>query len=170
MSVAGAVLLIYDHVLTLNIEVGLIWSARWSVAKVLYFMVAYLGFSASIFIFGTMLVAHFLQVVRALCKLVVLIFRTWVIFGRRKMLGIGLIVSWAVIAVVVLSILIYNIEQIKYIPDPTPGSQGCLLIEGAGRIVLVNFVLFTGIDSGMTMYHGRKHFRTSSSNIVVTLY
>ncbi|KAF8488993.1 hypothetical protein JB92DRAFT_2836179 [Gautieria morchelliformis] len=83
-SVAGAMLLTYDHMLTLDVEVGFIWSARWSVAK--------------------MLVTHTTpQVVRAFCKLakasdadlaptVVLILRTWTIFGRRKMLGIGLIV------------------------------------------------------------------------------
>ncbi|KAF8500020.1 hypothetical protein JB92DRAFT_2980302, partial [Gautieria morchelliformis] len=54
-NVAGAMLLIYDHMLTLDVEVGFIWSARWSVAKVLYLMVGYLGFSVSIVLFGSRL-------------------------------------------------------------------------------------------------------------------
>ncbi|KAF8520697.1 hypothetical protein JB92DRAFT_2894438 [Gautieria morchelliformis] len=154
--------------LTLDIEVGFIWSTRWSVAKVLYLMVAYLSISVSIVIFGSyagniyhpssctsilqaseMLLACLMCVGES-----VLIFRAWTVFGRRKMLGIGLVVSSAATVVVVLSIMIYNI------PDPTPGTQRCLLIEGAGRIAFVDFVIHTGIDS----------VRTSSSNIVVTLY
>ncbi|KAF8497336.1 hypothetical protein JB92DRAFT_2987331 [Gautieria morchelliformis] len=183
MSVAGAVLLTYDHILTLDVEVGFIWSARWSVAKVLYLMVAYLSFSASIVMSGshagilyhpssctgTAQASEMLLACLMCIGELVLIFRTWVIFGRRKMLGIGLTLSSAATIVVVLSITIYGIEQMKYIPDPTPGSQGSLLIEGAGRYIFVDFIIFTGIDSGMTMYHGRKHFRTSSSNIVVTI-
>ncbi|KAF8497339.1 hypothetical protein JB92DRAFT_2987347 [Gautieria morchelliformis] len=173
--------------LTLDVEVGFMWSAQWSVAKVLYLMVAYLGFSVSIVIFGSYAAKPYLpstctinlqanEMLLACLMCVgelILIFRTWVIFGRRKTLGISLIVSSAVIAVVVLSIMIYSIEKIKYISDPTPGTQRCLLIKGAGRIAFVDFVILTGIDSvilGMTMYHARKHFRICSSNIVVTLY
>ncbi|KAF8520702.1 hypothetical protein JB92DRAFT_3141433 [Gautieria morchelliformis] len=186
-NVAGVMLLIYDHMLTLDVEVGFTWSARWSVAKVLYLMVAYLSFSVSIVIFGSYASSAYLPssctMNRQACEMLlaclmcigelILIFRTWVIFGRRKMLGIGLIVSSAATVALVLSIMVYSFEQIKYIPDPNPDRRRCLLIEGAGRIGFVNFVIFTGIDSvivGMTMYHGRQHFRTSSSNIVVTLY
>jgi hypothetical protein len=41
--------------LTLDIEVGFIWSARWSVPKVLYIMVAYLGLLISMVVPGNCL-------------------------------------------------------------------------------------------------------------------
>lgn len=33
--------LLYDHLLTFSVEVGLIWAARWSVPKVLFLLLRY---------------------------------------------------------------------------------------------------------------------------------
>jgi len=42
VSLAGLVLMLYDHVLTFDEEVRLIWSARWTLPKVLFLLIRYL--------------------------------------------------------------------------------------------------------------------------------
>ncbi|KAK0463038.1 uncharacterized protein EV420DRAFT_1151393 [Desarmillaria tabescens] len=41
LSGAGLVVLLYDHILTFPAEVELIWTARWSVPKVLFLLIRY---------------------------------------------------------------------------------------------------------------------------------
>jgi hypothetical protein len=79
----------------------------------------------------------------------VLIFRTWVIFGRRKMLGIGLIVSSAATFVVVLSIMVYSIIQIKCMSDLRFFSMS-----------LIDFRRYSRPDAWQSTLHFNRRFRS----------
>ncbi|KAF8488992.1 hypothetical protein JB92DRAFT_3014860, partial [Gautieria morchelliformis] len=182
-SVAGYAMLIYDHFLTLDIEVELMWPAPWSVSKDLYIILAYLGFLTSAFIPGSyhspstctaMLKAH---VVMIACILIiselVLVFRTWAILGKRKMLGIGFIVTFVAAIIASFVLLAHSLEHVTYISDPRPNTRSCHLIKGQSQVTFVAFIIFTCVDSAiifMTLYHLRKHARESSSNLVARIY
>ncbi|KAF8520696.1 hypothetical protein JB92DRAFT_1888561 [Gautieria morchelliformis] len=200
---AGYAMLIYDHFLTLDIEVELMWPAPWSVSKVLYIILAYLGFLISVFNPGSclsrsqffpfinpiswtasayhppsictaMFKAHAVMIacIMTLAELV-LVFRSWAILGKRKMLGIGFIVASVAAIIVSFVLLAHSLEHVKYISDPRPNTRSCFLIQGESQITFVAFIIFTCVDSViifMTLYHLRKHARESSSNLVARVY
>lgn len=49
-AVAGATLFIYDYLLTVNLEIELVWRSRWTATKCLYFIQRYLPFVGSVFL------------------------------------------------------------------------------------------------------------------------
>ncbi|KAF8476515.1 hypothetical protein JB92DRAFT_3102474 [Gautieria morchelliformis] len=184
-NMASIIMLIYDHILTLDLEVTLVWPAPWSVAKALYIMVAYMGLSESLVVFGSYNAYHTssctgwrkADTMLLACLMILgeaaLIFRTWAIFGKRKTTGIVAFVSYAATVVTVLWLMVQSLEQVEFIPNPNPGRERCILIRDESLIRFLVMILFSCIELvivAITMYHGVKHFRMSSSNLVVTFY
>ncbi|KAF8509583.1 hypothetical protein JB92DRAFT_2729836 [Gautieria morchelliformis] len=104
----------YDHMLTLELEVKLVWPASWSIAKVLFFATRYLVFAdvslnlcfhlapASIspklctFFF---LLSGSLIMLGILIAELTLVFRTWVIWGRDRKMALILLTTTLLLSV-----------------------------------------------------------------------
>ncbi|KAF8520695.1 hypothetical protein JB92DRAFT_2894421 [Gautieria morchelliformis] len=187
ISVAGYVILIYDHFLTLDLEADLIWPAPWSVSKFLYIILAYLGFSICVIIPGcyiayrspsTCTAIFKSHIIMMACLMAlgefVLVFRAWAILGKRKMVGIGLFVASAAAIIVALVCLVLGLDHIKFISNPPPNGSPCLLVEGESKITSVALIIVACVDSVilfMTLYHlRRKNVRASSSILIATVY
>jgi len=189
-DMVAVTLLLYDHILTLDLEVFFIWAEPWKVNTILYFMTAYMGFVE----FGLLVFADHTGGVAPsplICSRVykarvfllasgmavaefVLVRRTWAIFGRSMKVGVGLGAFWAVTVVVVLALIIISLEEVQFVPRPTPNSINCLPLNGASAIIFVDFILLVVIESvilALTLYNAKPHFRTwRSSTLTATLY
>ncbi|KAF8582169.1 hypothetical protein K439DRAFT_1351914, partial [Ramaria rubella] len=93
---------IYDFVLTLDLEIDLVWGTPWNVGRILFFLTRY-----SVYIEACMLVYWFIfwGVGIAECRFglclkktgtltlptVILIFRTWAIWNRDNKVALGLV-------------------------------------------------------------------------------
>ncbi|KAF9063499.1 hypothetical protein BDP27DRAFT_1232016, partial [Rhodocollybia butyracea] len=77
----------YDYFLTLSDEMRLVWPSKWSTIKVLFYTTRYCAFiDAAFVIFGKYFVTAYLE---SKHLLVILIIRTWAIWGRdRNIAGI----------------------------------------------------------------------------------
>ncbi|KDQ51715.1 hypothetical protein JAAARDRAFT_503028 [Jaapia argillacea MUCL 33604] len=51
-SIAATLIAVYDHIITFDQEVELIWRKRWSISKVLFLMVRYCGNGVIVAVLG----------------------------------------------------------------------------------------------------------------------
>jgi len=150
LTVAGMVIVIFDWLLTFEMEVSHIWQAPWNVKKVLYILSRYVPFVAIAIAVMIFFVSGEVVPVKTcrslfLCAAVLfyigeaiadLIFtlRTWVVCGRNKKLGIGLVVfyvaTWCVVILVPFGLYV---RSVVYAPSLVPRLVGC---TGQGRSTL----------------------------------
>jgi len=158
---AGAVYL-YDYILTLHLEVKLVWFSRWTYTKVLFLVVRYmtfvnvwLGFWNIVFL-GRSLEAcrttspvHIrLLVLGIILSEVILAIRTWAVWHRNRYVGIGL--GGLTIANVVVQCVMLEkyIPSFEYAPPPFPGWRGCF-VTGADGVMWVNFTAMAVVEAAI---------------------
>ncbi|KAF8532198.1 hypothetical protein JB92DRAFT_3091980 [Gautieria morchelliformis] len=153
---------LYDHILTLELEVHVFWPAPWSMIKVLYLLRAYPGFRRMWIVRGLLehhtwgvasspLICSRVYKVRVLLLVggmavaeLVLVRRTWAIFGT---LGISVGVFWAVIVAWLLS------------SRPAPEAMNCILLAlpTFGGVDFILLVIAESVILGLTLYNARVH-------------
>ncbi|KAF8496317.1 hypothetical protein JB92DRAFT_2990876, partial [Gautieria morchelliformis] len=190
-DMAAVVLLLYDHMLTLDLEIDLVWPAPWTLVKFLYVFTAYLGFVES-GLFGFMDYTGGVAASPSICARVfkariylltigmvvaelVLFIRTWALFGRGRNMCIGLGIFWCSSVTVALVLLSISLAVVKYIPRPIPEVINCIAIKSPAPIIFVDFIILVVMESvilALTLYKARvHHYRVlSSSTFGATLY
>jgi len=143
---------VYDYLLTLHLEIKLIWFSRWNYTKILFLVFRYMPF---IQIWLTLHNQTFVNVSTETCKTtfpmqtwfvmlqmvlaeVILAFRTWAVWNRNKTVGALLVVS--ILATIIPQCILTNsfIRSIKYAPAPYSGFRGCFATT-TSHILWANF-------------------------------
>jgi len=187
LDVASAALLVYDFILTFQSEVTLIWPSKWNVVKVLFFLTRYLPFiDMSLVLFYqtktnidvqtcqmTYFPAGWLIVVGITIAEIILMVRTWAIWGRSRRIAIFLGVACASALIPVLVIEHYFLKSLVFSPYPNPATPGCLLTAGS-PVIAVSFIiviLFETFVLILTLIKGVQHYRVAGNRgFVAVLY
>jgi len=156
---AGAIFL-YDYILTLHLEVTLIWFSRWSYTKVLFLVVRYMTFvSVWLSIWNVAFLGRSFEICKTTSPVqiwflvmgiflseAVLAIRTWAIWNQNKVVGIGL-TALTVGHLAVQSIMLNKyILTIGYAPPPFPEWRGCFVTK-ADDLLWVNFAAMAVVEA-----------------------
>ncbi|KAF8491251.1 hypothetical protein JB92DRAFT_3006766 [Gautieria morchelliformis] len=191
-DLASIVILIYDYLLTIKLEVELIWGIPWNVGKFLYLLTRY-----SVFVDSLMLAYfHFAsgQYVSArTCSLVyqisgwfifwggclaeiVLIFRTWAIWGRSRKVAFGLPILMVIVVVPLGYLTRIGLTSLSFAGVtrlPIPNRQSCFITRNGSVTILWDYVIIVSFETVilvLTLIQGVRHYRHTTSSLVSTLY
>ncbi|THH32838.1 hypothetical protein EUX98_g1348 [Antrodiella citrinella] len=142
LDVASAALLVYDFILTFHSEVTLIWPSQWNPVKVLFVLTRYLPFvNMCLVLFyqtkenidvemcqKTYYPAGWLIVIGIVVAEVILVVRTWAIWGRSQKVAILLAVAGATSLIPVLVIEHYFLNSLVFSPFPSPATPGYIFV------------------------------------------
>jgi len=184
--VAGVFLLIYDTAINFADEVNLIWLKRWSINKVMYIITRYCAFVDAFFIlwyfFRSTLtpescrnvyeVMMWTMTFGMIMAELVLIVRTYVLWGR----GIRVLIYLSVIEAVAISVDVFELDQslksTTFVPSPSPGGVPCVPTLGINRMFIV-YCIIMGVDLNLlclTLYKGLYQWRRNSLPLIHILY
>ncbi|KAH8102028.1 hypothetical protein BXZ70DRAFT_47824 [Cristinia sonorae] len=187
LDVVSAALLVYDFLLTFHAEVRLIWPSRWNLIKVLFFLTRYLPFiDISLVLFyqtktnitvetckKAYYPAGWLIVIGITLAEIILMIRTWAIWGRSRRIAICLGVACVSLLVPVLVIEHLWLKTLVFSPYPSPATPGCLL-TGGSSIIAVSFIIviiFETFVLVLTLIKGVQHYRLAGNrDLVAVLY
>ncbi|CAA7267799.1 unnamed protein product [Cyclocybe aegerita] len=159
-DLAGAVIFIYDYLLTLGMEVEYVWPGPWTTIKVVYFIQRYIPFIDTMWIalyinFGENLspglcqrlntAGRALMCVGLTTSEIILTFRVWAVWNRPKVLTIGLPILFVGCFLPPVPILFVFLSSVKFITLPHP-SVGCVPIAGSS-LIIVDWALLLLWDS-----------------------
>ncbi|TDL25278.1 hypothetical protein BD410DRAFT_634457 [Rickenella mellea] len=185
-TVAASTILIWDYFITLQHEVALIWTSRWSASKCLFMMNRYFIFTELLmFIYVLMFAtkAHvcesifrtlgYLATIGFVVSQLILLLRTFAVWGRNssKVFACLLTAYLFMIAIVFWDIHRY-LAGVKSLGVPAPGLTGCTLFFGT-RLVWVSIVLFMTTETvlvALLTYKAVQHFRTGDSSLLMIIY
>lgn len=188
LDVCAYSLLVYDYFLTLDREVRLVWGAKWNITKILFVLTRYPVFADSAMVLYHN-VGHNLST--RMCKSMynvtgwmflwgigiaelILIIRTWAIWGRDARIGLGLFAGFIGLWIANSYFLNEFLTSLKFLPAQSisPFLQGCLPVAG-GNVLYIDFVLlmvFETIVLALTVIKMVYSFRKSTSPVVISLY
>jgi len=141
---AAAACLIYDHLLTLHLEIKLIWLAKWTYTTVIFLLIRYLAILDALLVIwshlprdvsldacsGTIFPTYeYTATLLLLLAEVILSLRTWAVWRQNRMIGIGLGLMTIVHFVVQFYATHRYARSFVFFPSPYPGFRGCFLIR-----------------------------------------
>ncbi|KAJ7128801.1 hypothetical protein C8R43DRAFT_1027203 [Mycena crocata] len=185
-DVGSFALLVFDYLLTLNLEVSLVWPSRWSISKILFILSRYLVFcevapglyyilaphvdQRHCFVINAALIIG--RLVGIAIAEAMLLLRTYALSGREKnvLVVFGIIYTLGVsTSLVTLSLFIHSSEY-----SETPlGLPGCDLSGGQFIFVGIPFMIIVVNElamMGYSLWLGVKSYRHSRNPLVITLY
>ncbi|TCD64262.1 hypothetical protein EIP91_004301 [Steccherinum ochraceum] len=185
LDVASAALLVYDFILTFPAEVTLIWPSQWNLVRILFFLTRYLAFvDMSLVLFyqtktnvtvetckRTYFPAGWLIVIGISIAEIILVVRTWAIWGRSKRIGIALGVVSVVALTPVLVIEHLFLNSLTFAPYPNPATPGCLL-TGGSSVIAISFVIVIMFETFvliLTLVKGVQHYRIAGNRGFVSV-
>ncbi|KZT57335.1 hypothetical protein CALCODRAFT_496302 [Calocera cornea HHB12733] len=188
--VASLAFVVYDYTLTFRAEVQFVWLVKWTPGKVLFLVVRYLPFvyfplllnemlmqtPSEAVCKGTLYAAQYLIVAQAILSETVIALRTWVLWEKRRSVGILLIMCWCEAIVVATFYDHWALSVDTYVSYPAGfGLGGCAWIADAtggplGNIYIAWAVSET-INLSLTLIRGMMHWRNQSfANLLTVLY
>ncbi|KAF8590890.1 hypothetical protein K439DRAFT_1657008, partial [Ramaria rubella] len=188
-NLASYAMLLYDYFLTIGQEVELVWPTSWSLGKLLYCITRYFAFvdGAMSCYFHT--IAPF-TVLPSTCTLLykfsgaliiwgmvvselILVFRTWAIWGQSNKVAITLLSLVAILAIPTGFFAYWGLKQVTFGPSPISRLGSCWITTTPSNILFSEYIIvavFETVILALTMYKGLYHLRQSNSSLVVTLY
>jgi len=165
---------IYDYLLTLHLEIRLIWFSRWSYTKVLYLLIRYMSFINAPMV---ILIQTSPNLSKGACELTwhvtiwllclqvflaetALSVRTWAIWSRSKIIGFGL-VALNLAHLIIECVFLHKIfSLLQFGVRPYQGFRGCVLTQNSNwewvnfaTVALVEaVVLFLMLISAFRLY------------------
>ncbi|ETW74842.1 hypothetical protein HETIRDRAFT_447107 [Heterobasidion irregulare TC 32-1] len=183
---------LYDYTLTFEYEVKYMWRSKWSLVKVLFFIVRYppfadtslvlyhqLGFGLSpvdcsrlYHVTGWMFLGSV-----GICESIIMM-RTWAIWGRKKVVAFGLLFLFVITFVPCCILVARFIKSLTYAPISILGDlanvRGCFVTR-ANETILGCYICLCMFDTAIVIltvtkiFQLRKSHHTNSS-IIVTMY
>ncbi|KAF8485448.1 hypothetical protein JB92DRAFT_3101514 [Gautieria morchelliformis] len=185
---ASYAMLFYDHLLTLKMEIEYIWPTPWSLGKCLYFatkyialadgaMQCYIYFAPSSTFPTTCTILYKvsggLMMSGMLVAELILVFRTWAIWGQQSRLPACLLLLLGIMAIPTVVFVYRGLAPVKFVRSPNSRLIPCWETTHPGSILFLNYIIvifFESVILAVTMYKGVQHLRRGSSSFVVTLY
>ncbi|CAL1700259.1 unnamed protein product [Somion occarium] len=177
--VAAATLLVWDYLLTVDSEVTLMWPSPWSIMKVLFFWTRYLPvLDISLVLFHqlnptisistcqvTSKTASWFLLIGIIVSEMILVIRTWAIWGRSKAIGITLTVCAVLACGSVLYVEKSFLDSLRFFTYPSRATAGCL-ITTQNSIVAVSFIVVIIFETFLlilTSIKGIQHYRLANN-------
>ncbi|KAL5522139.1 hypothetical protein ACEPAF_1996 [Sanghuangporus sanghuang] len=183
---AFGTLLVYDvFFVTFDREVALVWTARWNLGKVLFFLNRYLPF------FDTFLSLHLLLgkntdkgcllgfsavtwliVVGIIVAEAILMLRTYAIWERKRSIFITLILLGCGTFIPGIIVTQFEVESLAYVANP---NGGCTKTKPSSPVIFVAFLLLILCETTiviLTLVRARHHYlsRQTRSPLIWQLY
>ncbi|KAJ3555198.1 hypothetical protein NP233_g12262 [Leucocoprinus birnbaumii] len=180
-QVTSQAIIIFDWLLTLDLEISMMWASSWNLVKVVYLLARYLPFVLMILVlthgFGyylstescarvydalTMSVVVVYHLTTIACE-VLLTLRSWAIMGKGKKLGYFLF-GWLAAVYVIADIVgeIFYLKNSIHLASPVPPLGGCL-VTGARPFVIQIFacaVVYESVLVSLLIARGVKLYRS----------
>jgi len=159
MGAVSAAILIYDYLLTFRRELKYIWHSPWTLVKVIYICSRYMPFvdTPLAIVFRDFLVGlsdhtcrtmlglvSWLYVVGMTLTELILVIRTWAVWGRNRWIALTLFVHSVASFVAVSYSTSQYVKSLQF--AVMPQFHGCFGIA-ASNILLVNWALFMVMES-----------------------
>jgi len=159
VHVSAIALLLYEYLLTIELEVNLIWYSSWSYIKVLFLLTRYLPiFEIFVVIYDQLIPDVSEHVCAATYPLstwlvsctvnftqVILAIRTWVVWNKDARVGIGLAVLLLGNLALQFVLLDKTNRSFQYFAGPYSGFRGCFL-AGATKDLWVNWFVLVIVE------------------------
>ncbi|KAF8509156.1 hypothetical protein JB92DRAFT_2948664 [Gautieria morchelliformis] len=179
---ASFCVLVYDFLLTLGEEIDLLWGTRWNVGKVLFFCEqvspdhnAPPSTSPFLCLLLNQVAGSLIVWGMAIAELV-LIYRTWAIWGRDSKFFCWGFVILSAFAIPIVYFSYKALAHVKFGPSPYPHLQTCWKMNDPYSILYVDYIIVVILESvilGLTIYKVwqiLQSIRNHTSSLVVTLY
>ncbi|KAJ6588567.1 hypothetical protein B0H19DRAFT_1100124 [Mycena capillaripes] len=187
MHVVNITILLFDYCLTLNAEISLMWSSKWSLSKVLFFLTRYSPvFDVPVEIYYSTvsnLSFEYCSQLHAASSWgtlfgmgvaeAILILRTYALSGRQRSVLIFFTTAWAAGVSSSIILLAFFLQSATYGSPPSPVIPGCFLTGGTAIFAGIPFVIVLLNDTVIMMYTlwiGLKNYRNSRNPLIFILY
>ncbi|KAF9001478.1 hypothetical protein BDQ17DRAFT_1358258 [Cyathus striatus] len=171
IKVASMAILVFDYFLTVELEIKYIWSSKWSIPNAMFLFTRYLPFVDFLVLlyrtFSTGLsiqtcndayrVNGVLVLVGIVVAEIILSLRTWAVWGRSKVVGIGLIIFTFAAVIPAIPVIIIFSGTATFVDPPYHPFHGCFLQAGS-RILLLEWILLMIYDAGLLILMVVGHF------------
>jgi len=161
MFVSASAVFIYDYILTLHLEIKLVWLSLWTYTKVLFLLIRYLGV-INAFLYP--LEQTLLDISAETCKVIyplsawltlfqgffseaVLCIRTWAVWRRNKTIGVvlvGLQLASLISQCIVVSKLLHSVG---FAPPLYLGFRGCFAPSYTPTDLWLNYLLLAIVQA-----------------------
>jgi len=102
----------------------------------------------------------------------ILVFRTWAIWGKSSKLALSLLAFLCCLAIPTGIIAYIGLNSVEFSPSPSL-LETCWVTKPISPILFIDYVIIVAFESvvlALTLYKGLQHLRQSSSSLIVTLY
>ncbi|KAJ8697655.1 hypothetical protein PTI98_004436 [Pleurotus ostreatus] len=188
IQIAGAVILIYDHTLTVHDECELVWGAPWSIGKVLFLLNRYPPFvDASMGVYRSIApsitadvcayiyhVSGWMIIAGIIMSEVIIVIRVWALWQFSRIVGASLLI------VAILGISITSISYVKFSDEMTfvdmnniaPNLDGCFSAPRSNIVFLafVGLVVWETLVVILLLSRGARHFGHVSNGFLLRMY
>jgi len=161
--VASAVILLHDHLYTLEKEVSLIWCSRWTYTKILFLVTRYLPFPGIYLILYSQIVPDispsacsrifqaftWLTIVAICCAEGIFMIRTWAVWNRNRSVGFVLSALACGVGMVFLAelyLLALSTTKLQAASPPFSGRRGCSGISPVHPILYSSMYWIAFVD------------------------
>ncbi|KAF8995823.1 hypothetical protein BDQ17DRAFT_1545022 [Cyathus striatus] len=163
LRAATLAVLVYEYLLTFDLEVDFVWKRDWSIVKILFILTRYLPFFDATIILALQFLPH---VSVAKCKILypivcflsiggliaeaVLTLRTWAVCGGQKRLGILLaIFSMGIFSGHTVLVGFFSLVKLRFDLQDTLDTilQGCLITSGNYNLLIIDWSLVLIYDT-----------------------
>ncbi|KAJ7301165.1 hypothetical protein DFH08DRAFT_1090329 [Mycena albidolilacea] len=186
MHVASITILVFDYLLSLNLEVSLVWGTKWSLTKIFYVLARYPPFidvplilwfeltpnidtkiCLPLYVFTSWGVVFGIATAEAL-----LVLRTYALMGCSARALTALVTQYIAFALITIVVVSLFLKSLKFGQPPLAIVAGCHLVDGS-IILVVAFILALWNETVLmicTLWVGVKRFRHSNNPLIKTLY
>ncbi|KAJ6511481.1 hypothetical protein C8R47DRAFT_735959 [Mycena vitilis] len=187
MHVVNATILLFDYIVTLDAEISFMWSSKWSLAKVLFFLTRYSPvFDVPVEMYYSLVsnlefeycsqlhaAASWGTLFGMAVSEAILILRTYALSGRRRCVLLFFTTVWAAGVVASIILLEFFLRSATYGPPPSPVIPGCFLNGGTAIFAGIPFALVLLNDTvimAYTLWLGIKNYRHTRNPVILALY
>ncbi|KAJ7186058.1 hypothetical protein C8R46DRAFT_1289542 [Mycena filopes] len=180
MDVASMTILLYDYLLSLELEISLVWGTRWSLSKIFYLCARYPPFIDVPIVLWYELQPN-IDIKNCFplyassswgAFFAILVLRTYALLGCNNRFLTWFVIQYVAIACATVVILSLFLKSLKFGAPPLPTVVGCQLVDGS-LILVVAFILVLLNETILmicTLWVGVKRFRHSNNRLITTLY
>jgi len=190
INIAAATLLIWDCILTSQRKIQLIWPSELSFVKILYFLTRYFGIAEFVLVLLnyafkpsptvtecrlSSIVVLLMSSTWILISEVILVLRTWALYGRQRRMGIACVIGFLIMGGVGLFISSSRILKSLAFPVDNRFSIGCVAVISQPTMMMVDFSIVACYETmilALTLFKWIEEYRLSDQmgGLVTVLY
>ncbi|KAJ7454727.1 hypothetical protein FB451DRAFT_1279110 [Mycena latifolia] len=185
MDVVSITILVYDYLLSLELEISLIWCSKWTLTKIFFMLSRYSAFIDVPLVlwyglspidikdcFPVYAAASWGTFFGIAMAEAILVLRTYALMGCSARVLTVFGIQYVVILCTTIVVLSLFLKSLKFGPPPLPTVVGCQLADGS-VILVVAFILVLLNETIMmicTLWVGVKRYRHTYNPLINTLY